>query len=103
VGPLSSSLASRPWTATWPRSARGSQRSSVYCSSTTSPEPSVSISASEASDAEHRGYRPSRRRPWLRTASNRRTRSSGPCSTDSRSQSQIVSRRRVDRKENAKP
>lgn len=65
VGPLSSSLASRPLTATWPRSTPGSQRSPVNCSSTTSPEPSVAISASEASDAEHQGYRPPRRRPWL--------------------------------------
>lgn len=65
VGPLSSSLASRPLTAAWHRSARGSQRSAVCCSSTTSPEPSVSNSASEASDAEHRGYRPPRRRPRL--------------------------------------
>lgn len=64
VGPLSSSLASRPSTAIRPRSAPGSQRSPVYCSWTTSPEPSVSISASEASDAEHRGYRAPRRRPW---------------------------------------
>lgn len=65
VGPLSSSLASRPLTATWPRSAPGLQRSSVYCSSTTSPELSVSISASGSSDAEHRDYGPPRRRPWL--------------------------------------
>lgn len=65
AGPLSSSLASRPLTATWPRSAPGSQLSPVYCSSTTSPEPSVSNSASEASDAENRGYRAPRRRPRL--------------------------------------
>lgn len=65
VGPLSSSLASRPSMATWPRSAPGSQRSPVYCSSTTSPEPSVSVSASAASYAERRGYRPPRRRPWV--------------------------------------
>lgn len=65
VAPLSSSLASRPLTATWPRSAPGSQCRPVYCSSTNSPEPSVASSASEASDAEHRGYRPPRRRPWV--------------------------------------
>lgn len=63
VGPLSSSLASRPLTAAWPSSAPGSQRSPVYCSSTTLPEPSASISASGASDAERRDYRPPRRRP----------------------------------------
>lgn len=103
LGSLSSSSASRRSTATRPRSAPGSQRSRVYCSSTTSPEPPASISASAAFDAERREYRPPRRRPWVRTASNRRTRPPGPCSTDSRSQSSIVSRRRVDRKENAKP
>ncbi len=65
VGPLSSSLANRPLTATWPRSAPGSLRSPVYCSSITSPEPSVSISASAASDAERRGSRPPQRRPWV--------------------------------------
>lgn len=65
VGPLSSSLASRPLTSAWPRSAPGSQRSPVYCSSTTSPEPSVSISASAASDAEREGSRPPRKRPWV--------------------------------------
>lgn len=103
LGSLSSSSARRRSTATRPRSAPGSQRSRAYCSSTTSPEPSASISASAASDAGRRGYRPPRRRTRVRTASDRRTRSSGPCSTDSRSQSSIVSRRRVDRKENAKP
>lgn len=64
LGPLSSSLASRPFKATWPRSAPGSQRSPVYCGSTTLPEPSASISASGASDAERGDYRPPRRRPW---------------------------------------
>lgn len=65
AGPLSSSLASRPSMATWPRSAPGSQRSPAYCSSTISPEPSVSISASAASDAERREDRPPQRRPWV--------------------------------------
>lgn len=65
VGALSSSLASRPLTAAWPRSAPGSQPSPVYCSSATSPESSASISASAASDAERRGSRPPRKRSWL--------------------------------------
>lgn len=103
VGSLSSSSASRPLTATRPRSTPGVQRSRVHCSSTASQEPSALISASAASDAERQAYCPPRRRSWVRTASNRRTRSSGPCSADSRSQSSIVSRRRLDRKENAKP
>lgn len=63
VGPLSSPLASRPLTAAWPCSAPGSQRSPLYCGSTTLPEPSASISASGASDAERRDDRPPRRRP----------------------------------------
>lgn len=64
VGALSSLFASRPST-TWPRSAPGSQSSPVYCGSTTLPEPSTSISASRASDAEQRDCRPRRRRPWV--------------------------------------
>lgn len=63
VGPLSSPLASRPLTAAWPSSAPGSQRSPLYCGSTTLPEPSASISASGASDAERRDDRPPRRKP----------------------------------------
>lgn len=102
VGPLSSPLASRPLTAAWPSSAPGSQRSPLYCGSTTLPEPSASISASGASDAERRDDRPPRRRPRVWTASNPRAHSSGPCSTDSRCQSPIMSRRRMDRKENSK-
>lgn len=52
VGPLSSSLASRPFTATRPRSAPASQLGPARCSSTTSPQSSASISPPTVSGAE---------------------------------------------------
>lgn len=61
VGPLSSSLASRPSMATWPRSAQGSQHSSVCRSSTSSPQSFASISPPAASRAEGRGARSPRK------------------------------------------
>lgn len=63
VGPLSSLLASRPSMATWPRSAPGSQHSSVCRSSTSSPQSCASISPPAASGAERQGSRPPRKRP----------------------------------------
>lgn len=65
VGPLSSSLASRPFTATWPRSAPESQHSCVCRSSTSSPQSFASISPPAASGAERLGSRPPRERPWV--------------------------------------
>lgn len=62
VGPLSSSLASPPFTATWPRSAPGSQHSPVYGSSTSSPQSLASISPPAASAAEPQWSRPPRKR-----------------------------------------
>lgn len=103
VGPLSSSLASRPSMATWPRSATESQHSSVCGSSTSSPQSFASISPPAGSRAERQGSRRPRKRPSVWAASSRRTRASGPCSTDSPSQNPVLSRRRVDRKENATP
>lgn len=61
VGPLSSSLASRPSVATWPRSAPGSQRSPVCGSTTSSPQSFASISP-PAARAERRGSRRPRKR-----------------------------------------
>lgn len=61
VGPLSSSLASRPSMATWPRSAPGSQHSPVCRSSTGSLQSLASISPPDASRAERQGARPPRK------------------------------------------
>lgn len=61
VGPLSSSLASRPSMATWPRSAPGSQHSPIFRCSTSSPQSFASISAPAASRAERQGSRPPRK------------------------------------------
>lgn len=52
VGPLSSSLASRPLMATWPRSARGSQHSPVLRCSNSLPQSFASISPPAGSRAE---------------------------------------------------
>lgn len=103
LGSLSASSASRPSMTTWPRSAPESRRGHFRCSSTSSPQSLASISPPAASRAEHQGARPPRKRPSVRAAISRRTRSSGPCSTDSPSQNPVLSRRRVDRKENATP
>lgn len=65
VGPLSSSLPSRPSMATWARSAPGSQHSPVYPSSTRSPQSLASISPPAASRADRQGSRPPRKRPWV--------------------------------------
>lgn len=65
VGPLSSSLASRPFTATRSSSAPGSQHSSVCRSSTTPPQSSASISPPAVSGAERQGPCPPRKRPWV--------------------------------------
>lgn len=65
VGPLSSSLASRPSMATWPRSAAGSQSSAVFRCSTSSPQSFASISPPAASRAERQGSRPPRKRPGV--------------------------------------
>lgn len=62
VGPLSSSLASRPSMATWPRSAGGAQHSPVCGSSTSSPQSLASISPPAASAAEPQWSRPPRKR-----------------------------------------
>lgn len=62
VGPLSSSLASRPSMATWPRSAPGSQHSRVCGSSTSSPQSFASISPPAGSRAERQGSRRPRKR-----------------------------------------
>lgn len=62
VGPLSSSLASGPSMATWPRSAPGSQHSSVCRSSTSSPQSLPSISPPAASRAERQRSRRPRKR-----------------------------------------
>lgn len=61
VGPLSSSLASRPSMVTWP----GSQRSAVCRSSTSSPQSLASISPPAASRAERQESCPPRKRPWV--------------------------------------
>lgn len=58
VGPLSSSLASWPSMATWPRSAPGSQHSAVCRSSTSSPQSFASISPPAVSRAERQKARP---------------------------------------------
>lgn len=65
VGPLSSSLASRPFTATRPRSAPESQRGPARCSSTTPPQSSASISPPAVSGAERQGPCPPRKRHWV--------------------------------------
>lgn len=65
VGPLSSSLPSRPSMATWARSAPRSQHSPVWRSSTRSPRSLASISPPVASRAERQGSRPPRKRPWV--------------------------------------
>lgn len=65
VGPLSSSLASWPSMATWPRSAPGSQHSYVCRSSTSSPQSFASISPPAASRAERQGSRPPQKRPGV--------------------------------------
>lgn len=65
VGPLSSSSASRPSMATWPRSAAGSQPSPDCRSSTSSPQSFASISPPAASRAERQGARPLRKRPGV--------------------------------------
>lgn len=62
VGPLSSSLASRPSMATWPKSAPVSQHSPVFRCSTSSPQSFASISPPAASRAERQGSRPPRKR-----------------------------------------
>lgn len=64
VGPLSSSLASRPFTATLSSSASGSQHSSVCRSSTTPPQSSASISPPAVSGAERQGPCPPRKKSW---------------------------------------
>lgn len=61
LGSLSSSSASRPSTVTL--TAPGSPSSPICCSSITSPQPSASISASAASDAERRRYDARRKGP----------------------------------------
>lgn len=65
VGPLSSSLASGPSMATWPRSAPGSQHSSVCRSSTSWPQSLASISPPAVSRAERQGSRPPRKGPCV--------------------------------------
>lgn len=65
VGPLSSSSASRPSMATWPRSAPGSKHSPVFRCSTSSPQSFASISPPAASRAERQGSRPPRKRPGV--------------------------------------
>lgn len=65
VGPLSSSSASWPSMARWPRSAPGSQHSAVCRSSTSSPQSLASISPPDASRAERQGIRPTRKRPGV--------------------------------------
>lgn len=65
VGPLSSSLAGRPFTATWPRSAPGSQHSPVCRSSTSSPQSLAAISPPGTSRAERQGSRPPRKGPCV--------------------------------------
>lgn len=65
VGPLSSSLASRPFTATRSSSAPGSQHSSVFRSSTSSPESFASISPPALSRAEDQGFCPPRKAPCV--------------------------------------
>lgn len=65
VGPLSSSSASRPSMATWPRSAPGSQRSPVCRCSTSSPQSFASISPPAASRAERQGSLPPQKRRWV--------------------------------------
>lgn len=65
AGPLSSSLASRPSMATWPRSAPGSQYSPVCRSSTNSPQSLAAISPPDASRAERQGSRPPQKRPGV--------------------------------------
>lgn len=65
VGPLSSSLASRPSMATWPRSAAGSQPSAVFRCSTSSPESFASISPPALSRAEDQGFCPPRKEPCV--------------------------------------
>lgn len=62
VGPLSSSLASRPLMATWPRSAPGSQHSPVFRCSNSLPQSFASISPPAASRAERQRSRPPRKR-----------------------------------------
>lgn len=63
VGPLSSSLASWPSMARWPRSAPGSQHSAVCRSSTSSPQSFASISPPAVSRAERQEARPLRKKP----------------------------------------
>lgn len=65
MGLLSSSLPSRPSMATWPRSAPGSQHSSVCRSSTSSPQSFASISPPAASCAKRQESRPPRKRPGV--------------------------------------
>lgn len=65
AGPRSSSLASRPSMATWPRLAPGSQHSLVFRCSTSSPQSLASISPPAASRAERQGSRPPRKRPGM--------------------------------------
>lgn len=65
VGLLSSSLPSWPSMATWPRSAPGSQDSSVCRSSTSSPQSFASIPPPAASCAERQEARPPRKRPGV--------------------------------------
>lgn len=65
VGPLSSSWASRPFTAAWPSSAPGSQHSSVCRSSATPPQSSASISPPAVSGAARQGPCPPRKRHWV--------------------------------------
>lgn len=62
VGPLSSSLASRPSMATWPRSGPGSQHSPVCGSSTSSPQSFASISPPAGSRTERQESRHPRKR-----------------------------------------
>lgn len=65
TGSLSSSLASQPSMATWPRSAPGSQHSSFCRRSTSSPQSFASISPPAASRAERQRSRPPRKRPCV--------------------------------------
>lgn len=65
VGPLSSSLVNRPFTATWPRSAPRSQHSSICRSSISSPQSFAPISPPAVSRAERQGSRPPRKRPGV--------------------------------------
>lgn len=65
VGPLASSLPSRPSMATWSRTASGSQHSPVCRSSISSPQSFASMAPPAASRAERQGSRSPRKRPGV--------------------------------------